>query len=363
MSGRPFSGSYNLSDLHCLLVPGEFAETGVAEKEDRIQLGARHYSEMLGPASVPDSQYLEPFEDELARNRRRLALDILRLAGLIAGKHAGAVTLVSLNRAGTPVGALLARVLRSRWRRQVSHYSISVVIGRGVDARALDWIRAQAGHLDERVVFVAGWTAKGVIQRELRRAITQYNDQRDARLDATFHVVCDLCGATAAASSVEDYLVPSALLGALVSGLVSRSVLDENALRGVTFHGCRYYEELAPHDQTNRFLDEVALEQFDRDEPMPGTLLSRDMEQEQANSRKRLDATLSLLEVDSDSLVKPGIAEATRVLLCRVPRTVAVRSRQDEDVAHILHLSRLKGVTVRIEPELGWRPVATLGAA
>ncbi|MNP59517.1 Cysteine protease StiP precursor [compost metagenome] len=44
--------------------------------------------------------------------------------------------------------------------------------------------------------------------------------------------------------------------------------------------------------------------------------------------------------------VKPGIAEATRAVLRRVPDHVLVRSRSDSDVQLLMHLTESAGVTV-----------------
>jgi hypothetical protein len=47
---------------------------------------------------------------------------------------------VSLARAGTPMGALLARALRWLGRTDVRHYSISIIRDRGIDENALAFI-------------------------------------------------------------------------------------------------------------------------------------------------------------------------------------------------------------------------------
>ena len=44
--------------------------------------------------------------------------------------------------------------------------------------------------------------------------------------------------------------------------------------------------------------------------------------------------------------IKPGIAEATRALLRRVPERLLVRDSHDADVAHLLHLAASHEVPV-----------------
>ena len=50
--------------------------------------------------------------------------------------------------------------------------------------------------------------------------------------------------------------------------------------------------------------------------------------------------------VDDPNRVKPGIAEATRALLRRVPNRLYLRDSSDPDVAHLVHLAREANVPV-----------------
>ncbi|MEZ5578591.1 MAG: tellurite-like stress resistance cysteine protease StiP [Candidatus Competibacteraceae bacterium] len=61
---------------------------------------------------VPSPRYLTLFELLVDRYAPRLAAEILALARYLAVTRPRQVTVVSLARAGTPVGALLARALR-----------------------------------------------------------------------------------------------------------------------------------------------------------------------------------------------------------------------------------------------------------
>ncbi|MQT71348.1 hypothetical protein GHO43_25500, partial [Pseudomonas sp. FSL R10-0071] len=50
----------------------------------------------------------------------------------------------------------------------------------------------------------------------------------------------------------------------------------------------------------------------------------------------------------------PGIAEATRAVMRRVPEQVLVRRRDDQDVQLLMHLSRQANIEVReVGDELG----------
>ena len=55
----------------------------------------------------------------------------------------------------------------------------------------------------------------------------------------------------------EDFLIPSACLNATVSGLISRTVLNDTYIGPNDFHGFKYYKELEQEDLSNFFVDEV----------------------------------------------------------------------------------------------------------
>ncbi|MFL6656851.1 MAG: cysteine protease StiP domain-containing protein, partial [Massilia sp.] len=248
-----FSGSYRADDVRFLLKPLALqAFVDVPEKELLIQSGQRHYSEMLSPESLPSKRYLDLFRDACAANLDRMAADCLALAQLIAKRRSGAITLVSLARAGTPIGVVLKHLLKDR---AASHYSVSIIRDRGIDQNALAHILA-AGHAPESIVFVDGWTGKGVISRELRSAIDHFNARHGTAIDGGLYVLSDLAGTAACAASCDDYLIPSSILNATVSGLVSRSILND-AIGPDDFHGCVYYSQFAEQDQSQAFADQL----------------------------------------------------------------------------------------------------------
>jgi hypothetical protein len=58
--------------------------------------------------------------------------------------------------------------------------------------------------------------------------------------------------------------------------------------------------------------------------------------------------------------VKPGIGEATRVLLRRVPDRVIVRDPDSPDVEHLLVLAQEKGVPVEADAALPYAAAALI---
>src|SRR5262245_51077939 len=175
-----FSGSYDPDDVVFLLTPVQLAPTPLAEKERLIQTGRCHYSEMIGEEYLPSQRYVQIFHEALDRVRERFARHLALLAGLIVEARPGDITLVSLARAGTPVGVILGRILRQRLGRRVAHYSLSIIRDRGIDEIALRFILER--HSAASVVYVDGWTGKGVIAEELRKSIVAFNERHDVAL-------------------------------------------------------------------------------------------------------------------------------------------------------------------------------------
>jgi len=124
---------------------------------------------MLTHESLPPDDYLPLFYRAMTLNQDRLAEHLLLLAeGILATRPHG-VTLVSLARAGTPVGVLLKHVLKRHFNIQVDHYSVSILRDVGIDQNALRYILQN--HAPGSLVFVDGWTGKGVIARQLASSL------------------------------------------------------------------------------------------------------------------------------------------------------------------------------------------------
>ena len=186
-----FSGSYDPDDVQFLLKPVAIEPTEVREKERLIQSGGRHYSEMIGIERPPEQEYLRLFYEVFETNRHRFAHDVVRLARRIAARISGAITLVSLARAGTPIGVLLRRTLR-RLGRPGMHFSISIIRDHGWDNVAVDKILQTCEPYS--VVFIDGWTGKGAIAAELRHSIAGYSARHGFVWQPSLAVVADPAG-------------------------------------------------------------------------------------------------------------------------------------------------------------------------
>lgn len=351
-----FSGSYVPSDVTFLLKPVAMPATDVAAKEAAIQSGARHYSEMIAPESVPGQAYLDLYDAALARNGARLAADVAALAAHLRERAGGReVVIASLARAGTPIGVLLHRTLQAQGARS-AHYSISIIRDRGIDLQALAHIAEHHDPAD--VVFLDGWTGKGAIAGELRASLAD----RPMGFSPTLAVIADPAGQADIAATDDDYLIASGLLNGIVSGLVSRSILSAETVGPGDFHACVTYPQHADADRSRAFVDALA--------PMAAIAQPRRIDGHAAN-RPALMAACETLVADmlaragttDRNRIKPGIAEATRALLRRLPERLYVRDVEDPDVAHLLHLAREGAVPVEPLPATSrYRAVAIIAS-
>ena len=363
-----FSGSYSPEDVIFLMKPIAMTPMSLAEKERRIQTGECHYSEMIGEERLPSPEYLAVFKDGCDRNLHTMALNVIALASIIAENICGAVSLVSLARAGTPVGALLKRALTRYFDRQATHFSISIIRDRGMDENALLYILRKEHCLPESIVFVDGWTGKGVIARELKKAVAVFNAKHGTHLSNQLYVLSDLCGAAGFSPSWEDYLIPSSILNATVSGLVSRSILNARHIGANDFHGCIYYKEFEKNDLSNWFLNQVSVQmaaEIAKTDTTGGAktivspALSEDIRQGlREKSEIFAQYAKNIHGVKNINHVKPGIGEATRVLLRRIPDKLLIKDASHPDVRHLIVLAKEKGVPVIEYENLPYRAAA-----
>lgn len=348
-----FSGSYAPEDVTFLLNPVQLDPVDIATKERLIQSGERHYSEMLSAETPPGPEYLRLFDEAFERNGARLAQDLVDLAGALAERAEGRpeVVLVSLVRAGTPIGILLRRAL-VRMGVKTTHYSISIIRDRGIDRAALAHIAAR--HDPRDAVFVDGWTGKGTITAELHATLAD----DPLGFPPFLAVVADPAGCADLAASDEDYLIPSGLLNSIVSGLISRSILNDDVVESGDFHACVYYEDLAPHDRSRAFVDRLDAMMA----PLAPRLIAPGDRATRAAACGTMVADLMRdLGLKDRNRIKPGVAEATRALLRRLPDRLLIRDPMDPDVAHLVHLAGERGVAIDpLSGDHGYRAVAVI---
>jgi len=335
---NPFSGAYLPGDVEFLLKPVEMEMTPVDRKEELIQSGKKHYSDMLSQEPAPTQWHLDLFARALDLGAARLAKEVSQIACELTNRFGNEpVILVSLVRAGVPLGVMLHHALRDMGKPSF-HYGISIIRDRGIDTAALDIIEKRHGTAG--VVFVDGWTGKGAITGELVRSL---KNRAGYPQHPRLVVLADPCGCSWLAASDDDWLIPFGIMGAPVSGLISRSVWSAEGL-----HGCVICNHLIEFECSQLLVDTVA---HYRKKLIPSSLppmnwrpgAHTDLWQK---SRQVINDLADTYSVDSINRIKPGIAEATRAVLRRVPDHVFVRSVDEPDVALLIGLARDKGISV-----------------
>ncbi|MFD0337929.1 phosphoribosyltransferase [Streptomyces sp. NPDC127117] len=330
-------------------------EAPTEEREEAIQSGGAHYAESLPVEYQPSGQYQELFKAALELSAARVARAVGTVTETVLAERTPRPVLVSLARAGTPVGVLMRRWARHRHGIDLPHYAVSIVRGRGIDANALRWLAAHHDPAD--VVFVDGWTGKGAITRELSAALAEFDG-----FNPEIAVLADPGGCVRTYGTREDFLIPSACLNSTVSGLISRTVLRADLVGPEDFHGAKFYRELADTDVSGHFLDTVAAH-FDEVAEAVDAEVKEVLAADRAPTWEGWAAVERISEeygIHDVNLVKPGVGETTRVLLRRVPWKILAKRGAGADLEHIRLLAEQRGVPVEEVDELPYTCVGLI---
>ncbi len=342
--------SYAPSDIRLLIGAAPAPTVSLSQKEARIAAG-ESYGHFLTPEAVPTDLQADTYHSALARSGPAIASALLGLAAQLETQAKGEpITLVSLARAGFPVGIVLHRLLRRRGLDS-AHFGVSIVRGVGLDLRALQQVlseRPAAG-----VVFIDGWTGKGSILDTLRTSLTGHVFQ------PTFAALYDPAGVADLAGSHDDLLLPHAALNATVSGLLSRSFLvsDNHAapLHAAHLHAAQYLAHLQAHDVSTGYVDALGALCADA-APLPAP-----------SARPHNPAALALdiahrYGCTDPHRAKPGIGEATRVFLRRRPAALVIRA-STPDTLHLETLARAGGIPIYSEAALPYAAMSLIAAS
>ncbi|MHB9753995.1 phosphoribosyltransferase [Streptomyces sp. BYX5S] len=330
-------------------------EAPTEEREEAIQSGGAHYAESLPVEYQPSAQYQELFHAALDASAARIARAVGVVTETVLAERSPRPVLVSLARAGTPVGVLMRRWAQRRHGLELPHYAVSIVRGRGIDANALRWLAAHHDPAD--VVFVDGWTGKGAITRELAEAVAGFEG-----FDPEIAVLADPGSCVRTYGTREDFLIPSACLNSTVSGLISRTVLRSDLVGPDDFHGAKFYSELAGSDVSGRFLDAIE-ERFDEVTDAVDAEVKELQGADRAPTWEGWAAVERISEeygIHDVNLVKPGVGETTRVLLRRVPWKILARADAGADLDHVRLLAEQRGVPVEVVDELPYSCVGLI---
>ncbi len=361
----PDFGSYPAGDVAWLLKDLSHLklEAPVAERERAIQSGAANYAESLPVEYSPSPEYQALYAEAVERAGTRIATAVGVVTELALAAREDGPVLVSLARAGTPIG-----ILMRRWAAQVHgldlpHFTMSIVRGVGMDATALRYLAANFD--PARILFVDGWTGKGAISRELIAALDDFAASDGIRFPHDLAVLADPGHCVSMFGTREDYLIPSACLNSTVSGLVSRTVYNVEHIAPGEFHGAKFYSELAGNDVSNDFLAAIS-RHFEQARPEVARLTAEHQDADPTPSWIGWEAVERISTdygINNVNLVKPGVGETTRVLLRRVPWKVLVNPAARADVAHVLLLAEQRGTPVEEVPGLPYSCVGLIHPA
>ncbi|PPG14442.1 phosphoribosyltransferase [Rathayibacter rathayi] len=341
----PDFGSYAVADVTWLLtdlsdVP---LELGTVERAASVARGD-HYAQALPVEFVPTPDYEELYRQAVSASSALVAEHVAVVAERALAARGDTTILVSLARAGTPIGVLMRRYILRAHGIDATHYAVSIVRGRGIDAEALDHIGRH--HDPSSVIFVDGWTGKGAISHELDRALRDYQAAGGPTFSPDLAVLADPGHAAVYSGTHDDYLIPSAALNSTVSGLVSRTVLNDALLGPGDFHGAKVYRDFAAADVSNAFIDVVAAHFDDALTVRARALASVPLPAPTFAGWAAVERIAADYGIGDVNLVKPGVGETTRVLLRRVPWKILTRDDASGLPPHIQLLVEQRHVPV-----------------
>lgn len=348
-------GSYHENDVVFLLkdLSGYELEGTTEHREKNIQSG-QHYSESLPIEYQPPEHYMQVFWETLEEYKKKVALCTGIVAEQLFRQKGKNTVLVSLARAGTPIGILIKRYILSKYQADLPHYSISIIRDKGIDENAIHHILKK--HPEKQIQFIDGWTGKGAISIELTKACKAFKEKYGIVLDDTLAVLADPGQCTSLYGTREDFLIPSACLNSTVSGLVSRTVLNDQLIGPEDFHGAKYYENLVDADVSNDYID-IVLKEFPSIQQEAFQASERLENDQNGATFKGMDEVVGMskeFDIGSTHFIKPGVGETTRVLLRRIPWKILMKDPDSPYVRHILLLAKERNVEVVHYPNMSY---------
>jgi hypothetical protein len=296
--------------------------------------------------------------EALEQGKTRAATDIANLAYTLQQVFQPTVNnecpliLVSLVRAGLPIGVLLQRALAdadSSYALPSIHYGVSIIRDRGLDPVALQMILDSHPH--SPIVFVDGWTGKGAIYQELARSLEAFADPNHPNFANIFHqgkgvipllTLADPAGVAWLAASEEDWLIPSGLLNSTVSGLISRSLYTEPELG---LHRSVFYDNLIKADHSLAFIDYIDTTRRTLSTHLQCLPTYKHPRYQTADLIDKLAAEYN---ISNRNRIKPTIAEATRAILRRDPECILLASDEHPDTVLLRHLCAQRHIPIRV---------------
>lgn len=368
-SDEIIKGTYKPDDVTLLLkdVTALVAPVTTEEKERLIQSGT-HYSELLQKEWEPSDDYLEFYRKTLDHFSPVISQLVATVSAEIIKDKWENTVLVSLARAGTPIGILIKRYIKYRWDIDVPHYTISIIRDKGIDKNAMNYIVEKHG--EKWIQFVDGWTGKGTIKGQLENSLAQYHKETGHRIKPNLAVLSDPARVADKWGTREDVLIPNACLNANVSGMLSRTFLKDGIIGEKDFHGCAKVE--GDEDFTYTFIDKVVdhFRQVKTVRMVGDSVLCEyggvkyvfDEKEKEITPQEEIKEIVSTQGLPSAKHCKPSIGEATRVLLRREPWKILISDKAEnlEDVKLLCALAKEKGIPIESYPLKNYKAVGLI---
>lgn len=332
-------------------ITNEVQEIDATRKESLIDAGV-HYSEMLPVEQTPSLIQKRMFYEFMQVNALTLAQHVADLSQLLWKEKGENIVLVSLARAGTPIGVLLKQAFSHYQNADVPHYSISIIRGKGIDENALLYILKR--HPKANIQFVDGWTGKGAIYQELSNSINNFNQTYETTVSPELAVIADPAGVAKYRGTAEDIMLPSACFNSTVSGLVSRTIHREDIVKETDYHAGKFYSEFVKEDKSYNFIRGIQ-RYFIYLKPHTKKAFAL-----QNNGIAEVQTIQNVFGVKNIHKVKPSVGETTRVILRRLPWKILVKDMDNVQVKSVLALAKEKGVPIEVYPHMSYACVGLI---
>lgn len=345
-------GSYNKDCIFLLKdLTGILKEISVEEKENLIAKGIS-YSNFISKEEKPSEEIEKLFLKMVSEQASKIAEYVAILAERIYKEKSNELVVVSLARAGTPYGILIRKYLKIKYDINIKHYSVSIIRGKGIDFNALKYILEE--NKNAKIQFVDGWTGKGSIINELNKSIAEFNNIYNQNVDISLAVIADPAKLCKVYGTREDISVPNSVLNSTVSGLISRTILNDECINEDDFHGAINISYLKEHDYSDYYVEEIS-------KCFPKIVELKDVEDVDKEYSKQISKEIKFkYNVDDINKVKLSIGEASRVLLRRKARVVLLKDINDKEVKQLVILAKDKNVPIEIYKESDYKAIAII---
>lgn len=331
--------SYKPGQVVCLFTPFTGNVLSIEDKEAQLQNGG-HYGDLLSEEDRPDAEYLAIFDQLTDVLAQKLAAPIWRLVEHFntSRPQDRPIVILSIARAGTPIGVVVSELLRHRFKREVFHYSVSVIHKHGVDAHAMEYLLKR--HNASDMVFLDGWISQGRITKAVEESAPRWG------VEPHLYCVSDPRGVQDFVATREDVLLPSAILNATVSGLLSRSVHNPD---GLDF--AQSYMHYSSVDRTQVFIDAMLnacfLNSPQEDFLEAASVVCHSSEQNPL-ARAQIESFCEK-HGTTEERIKVGIGEVSRSVLRRTPVLVVIDPNATDEARHLVWLAKQRNIPLRVE--------------